>query len=471
MPLIVLFLIFASPGWAQQYADIILYGGNIVTADRPKPADSSVVEAVAVRGDRIIGVGTNQEILQMAGPQTLKIDLEYKTVLPGRIDTQVPLTDLKSLDQNFRNQAEEMLAQGVTTVSTHLSRVPLGTLQQLDAQGGLPVRVAYAAEVSLREQGVETLLQSYGPLPSSGMLWNVGLFLAAADGPENAAAACMSEAYPRDAKDFPMWKSQEYGPNGNCMATGNLRTAVEVILKSGSRVTFDVHGDQGLNNLFDVMESFSTQYDIRQKRFGVEHCTAIRKDQIARAQKFDVAFSCDPPLGVQLEDGTKSTATEILFGRQEGGDMRAPLRSMIDAGLRPSLQTDSLNYYSFLATQQLIVRSFPNTRILGPQQRISRLEAVYTSARWAAEYVGKEKELGSIEVGKYADLAILDRNYLQVRQDGLNEINVLVTILGGKIVYTEPDFASRKGLPQVGYRGNLGSVLIRGRLTDKLPYQ
>ena len=87
---------------------------------------------------------------------------------------------------------------------------------------------------------------------------------------------------------------------------------------------------------------------------------------------------------------------------------------------------------------------------------------------WAAEHLGKEKELGSIEVGKYADMAVLDRNYLQVRQDGLNEINVLVTILGGKVVYTEPDYANRKGLPQVGYRGNLGSVLIRGRLTDRL---
>ena len=135
------------------------------------------------------------------------------------------------------------------------------------------------------------------------------------------------------------------------------------------------------------------------------------------------------------------------------------------------VQTCALPIYSFLATQQLVVRSFPNTRLLGPQQRITRQEALYTSTRWAAEYLGKEKELGSIEAGKYADLVVLDRNYAQVRQDGLNEINVLVTILGGKIVYTEPDFANRKGLPQVGYRGNLGSVLIRGRLTDKLPYQ
>jgi predicted amidohydrolase YtcJ len=387
---IALFLISASAGWAQQSADIILYGGNVLTADRPKPDDSSVAEAVAVRGDRIVGVGTNEEILRMAGPQTLKIDLEYKTVIPGRIDTQVPLADLKSAE-DFRKQAEIFLAQGVTTVSTNLS-------QKLD----LPVRVAYTHEVSLQDQ-------------SAG-------------------------------------------------------SAVESLLKSGNRATFDIRSDKVLDEFLEVLESFSGQYDIRQNRFGVEHCGAIRKDQIARAQKFDIAFSCDPPLGVHLEDGTQPTPTEIAFGRG-GGEMQAPLRSMIDAGLRPSLQTDSLNYYSFLATQQLIVRAFPNTRILGPQQRISRQEAIYTSTRWAAEYLGKEKELGSIEVGKYADLAVLDRNYLQVRQDGLNEINVLVTILGGKILYTEPDYASRKGLPQVGYRGNLGSVLIRGRLTDKLPYQ
>ena len=150
--------------------------------------------------------------------------------------------------------------------------------------------------------------------------------------------------------------------------------------------------------------------------------------------------------------------------------MRSPFRSLIEAGLRPALGTNSVNYYSFLATQQLVVRAFPNTRVLGPQQRITREEALYTSTRWAAEYVGKGKDLGTIEPGKLADVVILDRNYTQVRQDGLNEINVLVTILGGKIVYTERDYANRRGLLQVGYRGDLASVLIRGRLTDKLPY-
>src|SRR6185369_2704506 len=98
-----------------EYADIILYGGNILTANRPRPDDASVVEAVAVRGDRIAGVGTNEEILKMAGPQTLKIDLEYKTVILGRIDSQVFFVD------NFRNHVEVLLVQGVTMVGMHVS--------------------------------------------------------------------------------------------------------------------------------------------------------------------------------------------------------------------------------------------------------------------------------------------------------------------------------------------------------------
>src|SRR5256885_186900 len=83
-------------------------------------------------------MGSNQEILKLAGPPTLKIDLEYKSVIPGRIDTQVPLTE--------QTQTEIFLAQGITTVGAHLSNESLGALQKLDSQGRLPVRVAYTGE-------------------------------------------------------------------------------------------------------------------------------------------------------------------------------------------------------------------------------------------------------------------------------------------------------------------------------------
>lgn len=79
----------------------------------------------------------------------------------------------------------------------------------------------------------------------------------------------------------------------------------------------------------------------------------------------------------------------------------------------------------------------------------------------------KPNDLGTIEVGKYADMAILDRDYLTIPEDDINNIDVLATILGGKFSYTEPSFATAKGLPQTGFRGDPTTAFRRGRDSDR----
>lgn len=81
--LFALFLCDASFLRAQQApADIILFNGKIITVDE----QFSIAQAVAVRGDRIVKVGTNQDINRLAGPNTRRIDLRGKAVVPGFID-------------------------------------------------------------------------------------------------------------------------------------------------------------------------------------------------------------------------------------------------------------------------------------------------------------------------------------------------------------------------------------------------
>src|SRR6185503_15154765 len=63
-------------------ADIILTNGKIITVDD----QFSIAQAVAVRGDRIVAVGTSQAITQMAGPKTRRINLRGRSVVPGMID-------------------------------------------------------------------------------------------------------------------------------------------------------------------------------------------------------------------------------------------------------------------------------------------------------------------------------------------------------------------------------------------------
>ena len=64
-------------------ADLILHHGKVVTVDR----DFSIRQALAVKGDRLLRVGTDEEVLRTRGPRTEVVDLGGKMVLPGLIDS------------------------------------------------------------------------------------------------------------------------------------------------------------------------------------------------------------------------------------------------------------------------------------------------------------------------------------------------------------------------------------------------
>ncbi len=65
--------------------DLVLHNGKIVTVDE----GFSIVQAVAIENGRFVAVGSDSEILALAGTQTEKVDLEGKTVLPGLNDSHV----------------------------------------------------------------------------------------------------------------------------------------------------------------------------------------------------------------------------------------------------------------------------------------------------------------------------------------------------------------------------------------------
>ena len=86
--IVLLSVLVVGVSGAQETADRIFTGGNIVTVDK----EFSIVEAIAVKGERLLAVGTDAEIEKLAGADTQKIDLEGATVLPGLIDSHVHST-------------------------------------------------------------------------------------------------------------------------------------------------------------------------------------------------------------------------------------------------------------------------------------------------------------------------------------------------------------------------------------------
>ena len=68
-------------------------------------------------------------------------------------------------------------------------------------------------------------------------------------------------------------------------------------------------------------------------------------------------------------------------------------------------------------------------------QTVSREEALIAHTRSNAHLLFKEDDLGSLEAGKFADLVVLDRDYLTVPEDEIFEIRPVLTMVGGRVVF------------------------------------
>ncbi len=134
----VLLVTVAVPSWAQQnidprvlaYADIVLYNGKILTADD----DFTIVQAVAVRDDKFLARGSTSDILPLAGPNTRRIDLQGKSVIPGLIESHshpTPGSPLKTATHGI--VVFDTLASGFKQIRQKLEGVPPGEYRQFQS--------------------------------------------------------------------------------------------------------------------------------------------------------------------------------------------------------------------------------------------------------------------------------------------------------------------------------------------------
>jgi predicted amidohydrolase YtcJ len=107
----------ASPAWSQN-ADTILVNGKILTVD----SQFSIREAIAVRDGKITAVGSNADVRKQAGPQTLVIDLQGRTVIPGLIDSHIHAI---RAGQTFTTEVNWV---GATSIAEAMNRIHVASL-------------------------------------------------------------------------------------------------------------------------------------------------------------------------------------------------------------------------------------------------------------------------------------------------------------------------------------------------------
>lgn len=123
-----------------------------------------------------------------------------------------------------------------------------------------------------------------------------------------------------------------------------------------------------------------------------------------------------------------------------------PFRMIVDSGIRVGGGTDStvghpMNpWYSiyYMATGKNVLGDEINA-----DQKITRLEALKLYTIGSAWFSHDENDLGTIEIGKHADFAVLSDDYLTVPEDEILNLNSVLTIVGGKVVHSDPEFYSQ----------------------------
>jgi predicted amidohydrolase YtcJ len=205
--------------------------------------------------------------------------------------------------------------------------------------------------------------------------------------------------------------------------------------KAGLAIAVHAIGDRANAELLDIFADVARENGPRDRRFRVEHAQHLRPRDYKRFHELGVIASMQPYHAI--DDGRWA---EGRIGRKRCASSYA-FRSLLDAKARMAFGSD----WSVAPLSPLLgIDAAVNRRTLDgknskgwfPEQRITVAQAVEAYTLGAAFAAFQEKEKGSLEAGKLADLVVLTRDiFASAEADRIARTEVLFTMVGGKIVY------------------------------------
>jgi hypothetical protein len=213
--------------------------------------------------------------------------------------------------------------------------------------------------------------------------------------------------------------------------------AVVISNRYGYRVVgMHTFGDKATLMNLDAYEDAGQEKSILDRRFGLDHGMMVSPEVIQQSAKLNVRWSIQP----QLFYGVNTAGVSRVYGEEYAHRWMLPVKSLIDAGVRVSYGADTHQdplRHPMFGLEILVTRRIRDGRVFGAREAIDRSTALLMMTRWGGDYLLREKELGSLEPGKLADLIVLDKNPLDtnIADADLSEIKVVTTVIGGEIAY------------------------------------
>jgi predicted amidohydrolase YtcJ len=209
------------------------------------------------------------------------------------------------------------------------------------------------------------------------------------------------------------------------LASGAVwREAQRLVGQAGWRNENAVQNLAGLRQVVEGYEAVNREFDITKLRWVVHHVPEVDADLLNRLK----VLGCGVEMGAFR--WVTSSDPKVVAG--------PPFRTILENGIQVGIHGDGvhiapLNPWLHIYYATTGINSFGDQ--VNPGQRLTREEALRLFTRNNSWFLRMEDKIGSIEPGKLADLAVLDRDYFAVPDAEIKKIRSLLTIVNGKIVH------------------------------------
>ena len=297
-------------------------------------------------------------------------------------------------------------------------------LQDMARRGMLTVRVNQLLRLSA-DTGpkMRDAIEAAGVRPDEGDAWvRIGGMKLGVDG--GFEGGWMRQPY-----------AEPWGESGtfrgvNTMAQAPYTDVVKELNRLGWRVATHAVGDAAIDEVLSAYEVANAERSIVGKRWTIEHGFIPQSDQFPRMKALDLVISAQDHLYL-------AGPSLVRYWGAQRAAWTTPMRAYLDRHFIVAGGTDSsvVRYPPLWVIYHFVTRDTISGGVLGPDQRISRQEALRVETINNAYLTFEEAMKGSIEPGKLADLVVLPEDILTCPDKRIQQMRVSMTMVGGRVAY------------------------------------
>lgn len=214
----------------------------------------------------------------------------------------------------------------------------------------------------------------------------------------------------------------------------------QVVQMVKAQLPFRIHAtyNETITPTLDAIEEVNGEFPLNGLRWSLEHAETISLENIRRVKALGGAIAVQNRMALHGDDFLKTNGLEMTLNTP-------PMRTIINEGVPFSLGTDGLRASSFNPWTTMYWattgKSVAGTMVLGENNRLTRQEALFYYTVGSAWHQYNEDNKGRIAPGQMADMALLNKDYFSVSDEEVLSIHSILTVMNGKVVYAEGDYA------------------------------